>query len=98
MVKVKVFGVIRSTTGVSYLEVNADSVQGIFDELSAIMKKGYNKDSEKQSSDINEALKPHKVLKFGYAIVYVNGERCKQKSQKLSDGDEVWLLSPAAGG
>ena len=39
-------------------------------------------------------------LKIGYndALVHVNGERCKSKRQKLNDGDEIWLLSPASGG
>ena len=46
----------------------------------------------------NAALKPHKELKFGDAVVYVNGDRCMRKGKKLNDGDEIWLLSPAAGG
>ena len=46
----------------------------------------------------NPALEPHKNLQFGDAIVYVNGERCMRKKKKLNDGDEIWLLSPAAGG
>ena len=109
MVKVKIFGVIRSTTGFGYLEVDAENVQGIFDEISARMEKGYYEDLIKQDEikndpklkywpERNAALEPHKELKFGDAIVYVNGDRCMRKKKKLSDGDEVWLLSPAAGG
>ncbi len=109
MVKVKIFGVIRSTTGFGYLEVDAGNVQGIFDAISEKMKKGYYEDLKKQEEmkndpkmkhwpERNAALMPHKELKFGDAIVYVNGERCMRKKKKLSDGDEVWLLSPAAGG
>ncbi len=37
-------------------------------------------------------------ISFSDATVFVNGEHCKKKRQKLSDGDEVWLLSPASGG
>lgn len=109
MVKVKIFGVIRSTTGFGYLEVKADNIQGVFDEISALMKKGYYEDLKKQEEmkndpklkywpERNAALVPHKELKFGDAVVYVNGDRCMRKRKKLSDGDEVWLLSPAAGG
>ena len=109
MVKVKIFGVIRSTTGFGYIEVQAKNVQDIFDEISSRMEKGYyedlKKEEEKKKSEKaaflperNVALKPHKELKFGEAIVYVNGERCMRKKKKLSDGDEIWLLSPAAGG
>ena len=32
------------------------------------------------------------------SAVYVDGEPCKKKSKTLSDGDEIWLLSPASGG
>lgn len=105
MVKVKIFGVIRSTTGFGYIEVDTKNVQGIFDEISERMKKGYYEDLNKQKEQKNNilpernvALNPHKELKFGEAVVYVNGERCMRKKKKLSDGDEVWLLSPAAGG
>ena len=109
MVKVKIFGVIRSTTGFGYLEVNASNVQEIFDEISELMKKGYYEDLKKEDErkndpklkywpERNAALKPHKELTFGDAVVYVNGERCMRKGKKLSDGDEVWLLSTASGG
>ncbi len=37
-------------------------------------------------------------LSFSDATVFVNGEHCKKKRQKLNDGDEVWLLSHASGG
>ena len=37
-------------------------------------------------------------LQFKDAVVYVNGESCRRKSAKLTDGDEIWLLSPASGG
>ena len=37
-------------------------------------------------------------ISFSDATVFVNGGHCKKKKQKLNDGDEVWLLSPASGG
>ena len=37
-------------------------------------------------------------LSFSDATVFINGEHCKKKRQKLNDGDEVWLLSPSSGG
>lgn len=109
MIKVKIFGVIRSTTGFGYLEVEAKTVKDIFDVISRKMEIGYKEDLKKLEEQKNDpnvkyikprnpALNPHEVLKFGDAIVYVNGERCLRKGKKLSDGDEVWLLSPAAGG
>ena len=108
MTKVKIFGVLRTTIGFGYLEVEAKTVIGVFEEISKIMEKGYYEDLKKQEEaknnpeikprKRNEALNPHKNLKFGDAIVYVNGERCMRKGKKIADGDEIWLLSPAAGG
>ena len=37
-------------------------------------------------------------IAFADATVFINGEHCKKKKQKLNDGDEIWLLSPASGG
>ncbi|MBR2732484.1 MAG: MoaD/ThiS family protein [Clostridia bacterium] len=37
-------------------------------------------------------------ISFTDASVFINGTHCTKKRQKLSDGDEVWLLSPASGG
>ena len=109
MVKVKIFGVLRSTTGFGYIEMEAKTVNGIFENISEKMRKGYYEDLKKQEErkndpklkywpERNAALKPHKELKFGDAVVYVNGDRCMRKGKKLNDGDEIWLLSPAAGG
>lgn len=109
MVKVKIFGVIRSTTGFSILDLEVKNVLGVFQEISKLMEKGYYEDLKKLEEMKNDpnvkyikprnaALEPHKELSFGDAIVYVNGERCMRKGRKLKDGDEVWLLSPAAGG
>ena len=109
MVKVKIFGVIRSTTGFGYLDINAKTVKDVFIEISKKMEIGYYEELKKLEEmkvdpDVkyikpkNPALEPHKNLQFGDAGVYVNGERCMRKGKKLNDGDEVWLLSPAAGG
>lgn len=109
MTKVKIFGVLRSTIGFGYLEVEAKTVIGVFEEISKIMEKGYYADLKRQEDEKNDpntkyknprnaALNPHKKLGFGDAIVYVNGERCMRKGKKIADGDEIWLLSPAAGG
>ena len=109
MTKVKIFGVLRSTIGFGYLEVEAKNVMDVFSEISKIMEKGYYNDLKKQEEakddpkakykdPRNAALNPHKKLSFGDAIVYVNGERCMRKGKKVNDGDEIWLLSPAAGG
>lgn len=109
MVKVKTFGVIRSTTGFGLLELEAKTVKDVFTEISRRMEEGYYEDLKKQEEDKkdpkkailperNAALEVHKKLKFGDAVVYVNGDRCMRKGKKLNDGDEIWLLSPAAGG
>ncbi len=109
MVKVKIFGVIRTTTGFGYIETEAETVKALFKEISEKMEKGYyenlakleemkNDPNVKYIKPVNKALELHKSLEFGDAVVYVNGERCMRKGKKLSDGDEVWLLSPAAGG
>ena len=60
-------------------------------------------EAEKLSDVLDELNKmatgEHKSsISFSDATVFVNGEHCKKKKQKLNDGDEVWLLSPASGG
>ena len=59
--------------------------------------------AEKLSDLLNELNKlatgEHKSsIAFADATVFINGEHCKKKKQRLNDGDEVWLLSPASGG
>lgn len=109
MVKVKIFGVLRTTIGMSYIEVKASTVQGVFEEISKVMAKNYveyhlRKEREKEDPKLknkpprNAALMPHKGLDFKDAIVYVSGERCMKKKMRLQGDEEVWLLSPAAGG
>ena len=100
MVKIKIFGVLRTTIGLGYLELSAKSVSDVFAEISKTMEKRYieKQNEPDDGKKINPALEPHKAISFGDAIVFVNGERCMRKRMKLSEGDEIWLLSPAAGG
>lgn len=109
MVKVKIFGVLRTTIGVDSVELETKSVEGVFKEISKIMEKNYYEDikrTEELKNDPkfkfkkprNEALNPQKELTFGDAVVYVDGERCLKKHKKLNGTEEIWLLSPAAGG
>ncbi len=79
--KVKLFGVYRVDTHISDIEIEAEKLSDLLDELSRI------------------AVGEHKSsISFSDASVFINGEHCKKKKQKLNDGDEVWLLSPASGG
>lgn len=109
MVKVKIFGVLRTTIGLGYLELDAKNVLDVFTEISKIMETRYYEEQKKLEEMKNDpnvknikpknpALEPQKEITFSDAIVYVNGERCMKKKMKISDGDEIWLLSPAAGG
>lgn len=100
MVKVKIFGVLRATIGLPYLETEAATVAEVFDNISKIMKQRYEQDLKQKHEDGERsvALTPHKSLSFGDAIVYVDGERCMKKKRKLQGNEEIWLLSPAAGG
>ncbi len=45
------------------------------------------------------AVGEHKSsISFTDASVFINGTNCKKKKQKLNEGDEIWILSPASGG
>jgi molybdopterin converting factor small subunit len=81
-VKVKLFGVFRMDTHTAEVELGAEKLKDVFGAL-----------HEKLGGAQLES-----GLQFKDAVVYVNGESCRKKSQKLSDGDEIWLLSPASGG
>ena len=98
MIKVQLFGVLHTTIGLSEVELEAKTVEDIFVELSKIVEKNYEIDAQTSNEDRNGALNPNKSLKFKDAIVYINGEHCKKKKTAISDGDQIWLLSPAAGG
>ena len=81
-VKVKLFGVFRVDTRTAEVEISAEKLKDVFDAL-------HEKSGGAQLTS---------GLQFKDAVVYVNGESCRKKSAKLSDGDEIWLLSPASGG
>jgi len=80
-VTVKLFGVYRVDTHISDIQITADRLSDLLNELNAVAT------GEHKSS-----------LSFSDATVYINGEHCKKKRQKLNDGDEVWFLSPSSGG
>ncbi len=81
-VKVKLFGVFRVDTHVAEVELDSDKLRDVFGALSEKLAVG----------------RMDSGLEFKDALVYVNGEACHKKSRKLSDGDEIWLLSPSSGG
>ena len=81
-VKVKLFGVFRMDTHTAEVEVRAEKMRDVFDALNE--KLGH--------------IQMDSGLQFKDAVIYLNGESCRKKSQKLNDGDEIWLLSPASGG
>ena len=81
-IKVKLFGVFRVDTHTAEIELEAARLKDVFGALNEKLG-GVQMDSG---------------LEFKDAVVYLNGESCRKKSQKLNNGDEVWLLSPASGG
>lgn len=92
-VKVKLFGVFRMDTHIPEMEMQIEKVGDIFPILN---EKSVARYEENKKAD--PALAPPPVFAFKDAIVYINGERCAKKGKKLTDADEVWLLSPASGG
>lgn len=92
-IKVRLFGVFRMDTHLSDEDIEAEKITDIFDILNV---KANEKFAEKKKAD--PTLKQPDEIKFRDAIVYVNGERCPKKKHTLTDGDEIWLLSPASGG
>ena len=47
---------------------------------------------------LNVLTENRSSIDFKDATVFINGELCKKRHKKLTDGDEIWLLSPASGG
>ena len=92
-VTVKLFGVLRVDTGLATSEVSANKLGDIFkfvnEEITDIYEERHRDDPELERPD---------AISFSDAIVYINGKRCPRKGRKLSDGDEIWLMSPASGG
>lgn len=92
-VKVKLFGVFRMDTHIPELEMQAEKIGDIFPLLNEKSLALYRENKKTDAS-----LAPPPKFAFQDAIVYVNGERIAKKGRKLTDTDEVWLLSPASGG
>ena len=84
MVHVKLFGLFRLDTGLKELTAQADSVRALYPILLDEAKRA-NPETKITAADIDGC------------IVVVNGRQSK-KSSRLSDGDEVWLMSPVCGG
>ena len=84
MVKVKLFGLFRLDTGLKELSADVQTVKELYPVLLEEAKKA-NPATKITAADIDGC------------IVVINGKQCK-KSAKLSDGDEVWLMSPVCGG
>ena len=84
MVRVKFFGLLRLDTGTKEVQVEADNVKSLFPAIAEEMRRQ------------NPGL-PIRVKDLEGCIVLVNGQPCG-KHQTLQDGDEVFLMTPSAGG
>lgn len=84
MVKVKLFGLFRLDTGLKELSAEARSVKELYPILLTEAKKA------KPGTAITAA-------DIDGCIIMINGRQGK-KSSRLSDGDEVMLMSPVCGG
>lgn len=83
MIKVKMFGVIRLGSGIKEFDAEPSSVKTVEDCFSLL--------------NINSAPDADK-FSFADSQVFVNHTRTTKKNFAIKDGDEVWLMSPAAGG
>ena len=83
MIKVKMFGVIRLGSGVKEFETDNTQVKTVEDCFDVL--------------NIQSAPDADKFT-FNDSQVFVNHTRTTKKNHVLKDGDEVWLMSPAAGG
>lgn len=92
-VTIKLFGVLRVDTHLACEQVNAEKLGDIFALLNERVDAVFAENKKAHPS-----LEHPPALSFKDAIVYINGERCSKKNRKLSDGEEIWLLSPASGG
>lgn len=84
MVKVKLFGLLRLDTGLKELEADVKTVKELYAVLLNEAKKA-KPDTKVTAKDIDGC------------IVMINGSAGK-KTSRLSDGDEVMLMSPVCGG
>lgn len=97
-VSVKLFGVLRLGSGIAQENIDVEKVSDIFDVLNRQIDKQYAEKCRTASENSEKAPPAPDKLSFKDAIIYVNGDRTPKKSKKLTDGDEVWLMSPASGG
>ena len=84
MVHVKLFGLFRLDTGLKELNAQADSVRALYPALLEEARR-VNPGTKITAADLDGC------------IVVING-RQSRKNSRLSDGDEVWLMSPVCGG
>ena len=88
-VTVKLFGVYRMDTHLAKAEMEAERLNELLEKLHALVcERAKDSGNEQQVND----------LSFKDATVFIDGERCRKKKQKLEDGSEIWILSPASGG
>ncbi len=84
MVHVKLFGLLRLDTGLKELDAEADTVGALFPLLLAEARHA-DPETKITAADVDGC------------IAVINGKQGK-KTSRLSDGDEVWLMSPVCGG
>ena len=84
MVHVKLFGLLRMDTGLKELSAEAASIRALYPIVLEKAKEA-NPHTKITAADIDGC------------IAVINGKQGK-KSSRLSDGDEVWLMSPVCGG
>ncbi len=84
MVHVKLFGLLRLDTGLKELDAEASSIRTLYPVVLENARKA-NPHTKITAADIDGC------------IAVINGKQGK-KSSRLSDGDEVWLMSPVCGG
>ena len=92
-VTVKLFGVLRMDTHLASEALNIEKVGDLFASLNERVDEVYAQNSAEQPT-----LEHPEPISFKHVVLFINGERCKNRNQKLADGDEIWLLSPASGG
>ena len=92
-VTVKLFGVLRVDTKLAAEQIDIEKIEDIFQILNVKVDEIYA-----QNLKASPGLERPPALSFKDAIVFINGERCSKKSKRVSEGDEIWLLSPASGG
>ncbi len=89
-VKVYFYTILKEKTGVDEIEVNADTVHKVVQELKKVLGKNF----------VNTLCEPSGKVK-DYFIFLLNGKTVdhnKFKTTKLKSGDELHIFPPIAGG